>query len=79
MAEKYLDILERTLMYRKWAKDMRCFLDDPEKVAAFLPAEGVYIRHDGLKGDLEDIVSANPSQRIALQFLEVYKMMEGMQ
>lgn len=79
VAEKYLDILERTLMYRKWAKDMRRFLDDPEKVAAFLPAEGVYVRHDGLKGDLEDIVSANPSQRIALQFLEVYKMMEGMQ
>ena len=79
VAEKYLDILERTLMYRKWAKDMRRLADDPEKVAVSLPAEGIYVRHDGLKGDLEDIVSADPSQRIALQFLEVYKMMEGMQ
>lgn len=79
VAEKYLDLLDRTLMYRKWAKDMRRVADEQEKVAASLPAEGVYVRHDGLKGDMEDIVSADPSQRIALQFLEVYKMMEGMQ
>lgn len=79
VAEKYLGILDRTLMYRKWAKEMRSYADDPVKVAASLPAEGIYVRHDGLKGDLEDIVSATPSQMIACQFLEVYKTMEGVQ
>ena len=69
VAEKYKDILSKTLFYRDWAENVPA-LD------VKLPSEDEYVRHDGMIGDMEDILSANPSHRIMSQFYELYKILE---
>lgn len=84
-AEKYIGILEKTLFYRKWAGEMRRILDDPSlaeehpelsELRKAIPHSSGYIRHDGLKGDMRDILEAYPSHRILSQFYEVYMALE---
>lgn len=88
VAEKYIRILEKTLFYRTWAKDMRKLIDDPaaaekdETVARLrraLPDDGNYVRYDGLKGDMRDILAADPSNRILSQFHNAYLMLETLE
>lgn len=74
VAEKYMTILEKTLFYRKWAKTMRTASGSPSK--AILPSVDEYVRYDGLKGDMRDILQADPSQRILSQFYELYQILE---
>lgn len=69
VAEKYRSILSRTLFYRDWAENV------PE-LGVNLPSDDEYVRHDGLSGDMEDILAANPSHRIMSQFYELYKILE---
>lgn len=69
VAEKYKKILAKTLFYRDWAENV------PE-LAVKLPTTDEYVRHDGMLGDMEDILSANPSHRIMSQFYELYKILE---
>lgn len=69
VADKYRNILSKTLFYRDWAENV------PE-LDVMLPSEDEYVRHDGMKGDMEDILSANPSHRIMSQFYELYKILE---
>lgn len=69
VAKKYRNILSKTLFYRDWAANV------PE-LDVKLPLEDEYVRHDGMIGDMEDILSANPSHRIMSQFYELYKILE---
>lgn len=84
-AEKYISILEKTLFYRKWAGEMRKILDNPSleeehpelsRLRKAIPLNGEYVRYDGLKGDMRDILEADPSQRILSQFYEAYTALE---
>ncbi len=69
VADKYRNILSKTLFYRDWAENV------PE-LEGNLPLEDEYVRHDGLSGDMEDILAANPAHRIMSQFYELYKILE---
>lgn len=84
-AEKYIGILERTLFYRSWARNMRRYLDDRAAVmndpylgdlCRAVPEKSEYIRYEGLKGDMRDILEAYPSHRILSQFHAVYSLLE---
>jgi hypothetical protein len=75
VAEKYIRVLEKTLFYRKWAKDTSAALDHPSTV--LLPSQDEYLRYDGLKGDMRDMLQADPSQPILSQFYELYGILEG--
>ena len=84
-AEKYIGILEKTLFYRSWARNMRRYLDDRAAVlndpylgdlCMAVPEKSEYIRYDGLKGDMRDILEAYPSHRILLQFHAAYLLLE---
>ena len=88
VAEKYIQILEKTLFYRGWAHDMRRFLNDSEAIAAdeelgmmhaSLPLTDEYARYDGIMGDMRDIYEACPSNRILAQFYELYQILEEAQ
>ena len=86
VAEKYLNILEKTLFHRVWACEMRRALDDPShesdelrRLRDALPAKGEYVRYDGLKGDMMDILEADPSNRILSQFYTAYQMLETLE
>lgn len=85
VAEKYIGWLEKTLFYRTWATDMRRFLHNPEAIrqdkhlgemVASVPLTDEYIKYEGLKQDMEDILAVNPSQKVLSQFYEVYRRME---
>lgn len=77
VAEKYINILEKTLFYRAWAKDMRNRI--PDYRHPVLPATDEYVRYDGLKGDMRDILDADPSNRILAQFYEAYSLLETLE
>ena len=86
VAEKYLNILEKTLFYRGWAGEMRMALNnsayEPEELTRLrkaLPQKGQYVRYDGLKGDMRDILEADPSNGILSQFYTAYQMLETLE
>ena len=86
VAEKYLNILERTLFHRGWAGEMRRALydsayepDELRRLRNSLPEKGEYVRYDGLKGDMKDILEADPSNEILSQFYTAYQMLETME
>lgn len=75
VAEKYIMILEKTLFYREWARSARAELATPLAVA--LPYTDEYLRYDGLKGDMRDMLEAEPSHPVLSQFYALYEIMEG--
>lgn len=86
VAEKYVNILEKTLFYRGWAGEMRMALNDPAyepeeltRLRKALPQKGQYVRYDGLKGDMRDILEADPSNGILSQFYTAYQMLETLE
>lgn len=81
VAEKYIVLLEKTLYYDEWATGMRRFLNDEEAVRkdpvlgslyVSLPIGDHYVRYESLLDDMKAIITANPEQRIATQFYQVY-------
>ena len=74
VARKYLGILEKTMFYRKWAESMKDGLGTGNN--AILPHADEYVRYEGIKGDMRDILDADPSQRILAQFYELYQLLE---
>ena len=74
VARKYLGILEKTMFYRKWAESMKDGLGTGHH--AILPHADEYVRYEGIKGDMRDILDADPSQRILAQFYELYQLLE---
>ena len=88
VAEKYINILDKTLFYHGWAESMRVFLYNPEAVRsdkvlgmmyASLPLTDEYARYDGIVGDMRDIHEACPENMILSQFYELYKILEEAQ
>ena len=88
VSEKYINLLEKTLFYRKWASSMRGYLENHEAIKtdevmgqmyASIPLTDEYARYDGIVGDMRDILQANPSNRILSQFYELYKILEEAQ
>lgn len=88
VAEKYINLLEKTLFYRRWAHSMRDFLYNPDVVRedkalglmyASIPLTDEYARYDGIVGDMKDIHDACPSNVILAQFYELYKIIEEAQ
>lgn len=73
VARKYLSLLGKTLFYRKWAESKVDGLGEP---SAVLPHVDEYVRYDGMKGDMRDILDSDPSQRILAQFYELYQLLE---
>lgn len=74
VALKYISILEKTLFYRKWAEARRNEIG--KAASAVLPLTDSYVRYDGIKGDMRDILEADLSQRVLAQFYELYQIME---
>lgn len=88
VAEKYMNLLEKTLFYRGWAVDMRKYLGDVEAIKgdkvmgmmyASIPLTDEYARYEGVVGDMRDIFEACPSNVILSQFYELYKILEEAQ
>ncbi len=74
VAEKYISRLEKTLFYRGVAKEMKILLSEPSD--AVLPLQDEYMRHDGIQGDMRDILEADPLHRILSQFHQLYMILE---
>jgi TonB-dependent SusC/RagA subfamily outer membrane receptor len=86
VAEKYVNILAKTLFHRGWAREMRQALDEPayepeelRRLREALPYKGEYVRYDGLKGDMKDILEADSSNEILSQFYTAYQMLETLE
>ena len=85
VAEKYINILEKTLFYRGWACEMRGYLDNQEAIKqdkvmgmmyASIPLTDEYARYEGVAGDMRDIFQVCPSNAVLAQFYELYKILE---
>ncbi|MDE5639778.1 MAG: hypothetical protein K2I47_08375, partial [Odoribacter sp.] len=78
VADKYLSILEKTLFYRKWAREYRRFLYNDEAVEAdaelgekrrSLSRHNRFAMFYGWVPELEDILDANPQNGKAVDYL----------
>lgn len=85
VAEKYINLLEKTLFYRGWACEMRGYLDNQEAIKqdkvmgmmyASIPLTDEYARYEGVAGDMRDIFQVCPSNAVLAQFYELYKILE---
>ena len=88
VAEKYMNLLEKTLFYKGWAADMRKYLGDTDAIKedmvmgmmyASIPLTDEYARYEGIITDMRDIFQACPSNAILSQFYELYKILEEAQ
>ena len=90
VAEKYIARLEKTWRYADWATGMRPFLwndaaveSDPELGAKRkdLPLENAFLFTHGVYKEMQDILEANPSDRVArdyqLALLLLFKNISG--
>ena len=73
VAEKYISVLEKTLFYRDEARALK---ENVGTVSVSLPHADNYLRYDGIKGDMRDILEVNPSNVILSQFYQVYQILE---
>lgn len=73
VADKYVRLLEKTLFYRGLAKDLRMSLGQKEPI---LPKPDEYVRYDGIKGDMRDIIEVDPDHPVLSQFYQLYEILE---
>ena len=73
VAEKYVRMLEKSLFYRGVAKDLRMSLGQKEPI---LPKPDEYVRYDGIKGDMRDILEVDPDHPVLSQFYQLYLILE---
>jgi len=78
VAEKYMDLLEQTLFYKKWAHEHRRFLGNDAAVESdpllgikrrCIPPANLLSEVQGLNVDLEVIAKQNPAHRASIQYL----------
>ena len=85
-AGRYLDILEHSLFYRKWAKGQKALIQDEDKVAA--DPVYAYIRNVRFKDDfitqydsldlmMALLYSQNPNNFMAAQYYEAWERLKG--
>lgn len=84
VAEKYIAVLENTYAYRDWAKSQRKFLYNDNEVKKdpllgakqrALPSRSILSQIDGLAGDLELLIAADPANSIPIQYLGAYYLL----
>ena len=77
VADKYLSLLEKTLYYRRWAKEHRRFLYDDDAVEADpllgngrrnLTAENAFVMYSNPMSELFPILDANPANKQVLEY-----------
>jgi hypothetical protein len=77
MAHKYLDILKRTIFYRKWAKEFEKLADNPSLIAShpelgekvkLLPPNNFFIQFNEPQNNLPFILEGNPANKKAIEF-----------
>lgn len=77
VADKYISLLEKTVHYRKWAKEHRRFLYDDAAVEADpllgngrrnLTAEDAFVMYTNPMSELFPILDANPTDNRALEY-----------
>lgn len=73
VAEKYVRMLEKTLFYRGVAKELRLSLGQQDPI---LPKPDEYLRYDGIKGDMKDILEVDPDHPVLSQFHQLYVILE---
>lgn len=85
IAEKYIDLLENTACYRKWATNQRRFLYNDTTVEKdpllgtmrkSLPANNYLLETKTIENDLSNLVEANPSNTAAIQYLGAFYLLE---
>lgn len=78
VAEKYIDILAKTLYYREWAEEHRKFLYNDDVVNAdellgdkrkCLPKEDYFYQSKGILGMLANSAEANPQDKNAIEYM----------
>lgn len=74
VAMKYITKLEKTLFYRGLAARLKESVEKGQDVV--IPLTDKYLRYEGIKGDMRDILEAEPSHRILSQFHQVYRIIE---
>ncbi|MBW6500257.1 MAG: hypothetical protein K0B05_02590 [Bacteroidales bacterium] len=77
MARKYLNILEKTLYYRKWAKEYKKLADEPELIKAhndlgprmdLVPENNFFIQFNEPQNNLPYLLEGNPENRRAIEY-----------
>lgn len=84
VAEKYIDILEQTKYYRKWARNHRRFLWNDEAVGSddllgmkrrCIPKENFISEHLNVISDLENIALQNPAHQASIQYAGAFYLL----
>ncbi len=77
MARKYLNILGKTLYYRKWAKEYRRLIDSPELIKAhhdlgprmgLVPQNNFFIQFNEPQNNLPYLLEGNPQNKRAIEY-----------
>jgi hypothetical protein len=85
IAEKYIDVLKRTLNYRSFAKKYEKYLDDNDLIATdpelggkvkLLPAKDFYIRLKDQQDNVMLLLQDNPGNRKAFEYMIAWFMLE---
>jgi hypothetical protein len=84
VADKYIDALEKTLFYRKWATEQRKFLNNPEAVkndpelseCKKVYDSGYYLTSTNSLRTLRQLIVANPDNKNVLAYLTAYLLLE---
>lgn len=84
VAEKYINFLENTLFYRKWASDQRRFLYNDEAVKSDpelceckkIYDSGDYLSTPNCLRTLQQLIVTNPDNKNILQYLTAYYLLE---
>ncbi len=77
MAHKYLDILKKTVFYRKWANEFIKLADNPSLIAShpelgekmkLLPPNNFFIQFNEPQNNLPFILEGNPANKKAIEY-----------
>lgn len=84
VAEKYIRLLEQTIFYRSWAKEMRGLLNNKKaqaqnpvisKLRQNLTGEDEFVLRDGFYADLIRTITNNPQNREAVEYAIAWIML----
>lgn len=84
VAEKYINVLEKTITYKDWAVKQRRFLYNDEVVQSdaelgskrrLLPAQKGLALADGLAADLHQLIRTNPNDQTAIHYLGCFLLL----
>ena len=85
VAEKYINILEKTLFYSKWANEKRRFLNSEAECKgsqwiaskrAIIPTTDLLKSENEYKKTLEMLAEAHPENRMAVDYLLCYDLLD---